>query len=314
MPLVSVFMPVYNAMPFLPEAVESIRAQTFGDWEMLIVDDGSTDGSWEFLQSVPDCRIRLLRQPHQGPAAASNLALAACRGEFAARMDADDLSHDTRLEEQVAFLRAHPEVGLVGTQFEYLGSTRRGWPSSLPLDHAPIMGDLRAGRHAMCNGTIVSRTELLRELGGYQAEGVLEDWAMFLRMGGRARIANLDRVLYWYRVHAASTNSRHIRELRERTGYVCEQARRELEKELPITFEQYLAQREGRPVWRRAVLAMENYGMVQYRGALNDVLGARRFRGYLRMALAAACSPRLTLQRVLRPFRKRADPYTNGHS
>lgn len=302
---VTVLMPVYNALPYLPEAVESIRRQTLEDWTFLIVDDGSTDGSLEYLERLEDRRIRVLRQAHEGPAAASNRALGLCQTEFLARMDADDIAEPTRLEEQLAFLRQHPEVGLVGTQIVPLGPLRAGRPSSLPTDHRAIYADLIRGRHAMCNPTIVCRTALLREVGGYHADGVLEDWAMFLSMGQRAELANLDRALLSYRIHAASTNNRHMGELRARIAFACDRARRKQAGLVPISYDEFLRARRAAPVWQRASQAMEAHAITQYRLAMVDVLGPRRLRGYVRLAWGAACSPALTWRRIERVVRHR---------
>ncbi|MBN2476311.1 MAG: WecB/TagA/CpsF family glycosyltransferase [Pirellulales bacterium] len=305
LPAVTVFMPVYNAMPYLPEAVESIRRQTLRDWSFLIVDDGSTDGSAEYIEQLDDPRIRILRQPHQGPAVAANRALALCETEFFARMDADDVSHPTRLEQQLAFLCRHPETGLLGTQIEPLGTLRTGRPSRLATDHRTILADLMRGRHAMCNPTIMCRTSLLREVGGYHADGVLEDWAMFLSMGQRAELANLDRVLLSYRIHAESTNNRHMAELRTRIAFVCDRARRQQARLTQIGYDEFLALRRVGPFWRRTAQGMEGHAMAQYRIAQVDILGPRRLRGYARLAWAAACSPPLTLQRIARTARRR---------
>jgi exopolysaccharide biosynthesis WecB/TagA/CpsF family protein len=302
---VTVFMPVYNALPYLPEAVESIRRQSLADWCLLVVDDGSTDGSSAYLRGLEDPRICVLRQAHQGPATASNLAIARCVTPLFARMDADDVAEPTRLEEQLAFLRRHPAVGLLGTQIRPLGAVRAGRPSCLPTEHGAIMADLLRGRHALCNPTLMGRTELLRQVGGYRADGVLEDWTMFLNMGCHTELANLDRALLRYRIHAASTNARHTAELRARVAYACQQARRQLAGLPPLGYAEFQAARRTAPAWRRALWAMEAYAMTQYQRALAESLGPRPLGGQVRLAWAACCSPPLTLQRLARAGRKR---------
>ena len=302
---VTVFMPVYNALPYLKEAVESIRGQTLTDWVFLIVDDGSTDGSLEYLRGLDDPRIHVHQQPHQGPAAASNRALELCQTEFLARMDADDVSDPARLAEQLAFLRAHPEVGLLGAQIVPLGSHRTGRPSTLATDHATIFDDLLQGRHAMCNPTIMCRTALLREVGGYQADGALEDWAMFVEMGRRSQLANLDRPLLSYRIHAGSTNGRHMQELRARIAFVGDRVRRQTAGRPAISYDDFLAARRAASIWRRTAWWLEAYAMTQYRVAMAELLGPRPLLGYVRLAWAATCAPPLTLQRIARVVRKR---------
>jgi glycosyltransferase involved in cell wall biosynthesis len=115
-PKVSVYMPVYNAEEYVGRAIESILEQTLEDFEFLIVDDGSTDGSAGVIESYRDSRIRLFRQENQGCYPARNAALREARGEYLANMDADDISLPERLEKQAAFLDRHPEVVLVGTR------------------------------------------------------------------------------------------------------------------------------------------------------------------------------------------------------
>lgn len=301
---ITVLMPVYNAMPYLPEAIDSIRRQTLRSWIMWVIDDGSHDGSAEYLDSIHDPRIRVVHRQNQGPAAATNYALGLCETELVARMDADDIALPARLEKQIAFMRGNPQVGLVGTQIRPLGECRQGRPSQLPTTHREIYQALIHGRHALCNPTIMCRTELLRQIGGYQADGVSEDWAMFLHMGERAELANLDQVLLSYRIHAGSTNSRHMRALRRRIAFACDRARRKQAGREPIDYQQYLA-RCRQASWRRRLAeSSQTAAMLQYRRAQTDLLGRHPWRGYLRLALAASLSPLLTWHRITRGFRK----------
>src|SRR3990167_10971452 len=104
-PKISVIMSVYNGMPFLKEAVASILKQTYRNFEFIIVDDGSRDKSWEYLKSLKDTRIKLLKNGRNlGLAASLNKALKKAKGDFIARMDADDVSFPQRLETQIKFL------------------------------------------------------------------------------------------------------------------------------------------------------------------------------------------------------------------
>jgi glycosyltransferase involved in cell wall biosynthesis len=131
-----VVLPVGNAVRTLSRAVESMRAQTFAGWEMIAVDDGSTDGSREMLEGLArsDARIRVVAQPHGGIVAALNTGLAAVRGGLIARMDADDEAHPERLAEQVDFLERNPAVGLVGCLVEYGGDRRANAGYALHVD------------------------------------------------------------------------------------------------------------------------------------------------------------------------------------
>src|SRR5579859_2675921 len=115
-PLVSVAMPVYNAQRYLAQAVDSILAQSFKDFEFIIIDDGSTDSSTEILRKyeAADPRIRLFSRPNTGLTIALNEALGYARGRYLARMDSDDVSLPRRLEKQVAFMEDHPDHVAVG--------------------------------------------------------------------------------------------------------------------------------------------------------------------------------------------------------
>ncbi len=193
---VSVVMAVYNAMPYLPSAVDSILRQTLSDFEFIIIDDGSTDGSTEYLRGLRDPRIRLERQANQGQQAAANRGIALAHGDLIARMDADDISMEDRLQKQVAFLDRHPEIGLTGGQILRLGSKRSGLPSNIPTSHQEIVEALMANRHGMCNGTTMFRKELFEKVGGYWEHNIAEDWDLFLRIAEVSQIANMKMSSY----------------------------------------------------------------------------------------------------------------------
>src|SRR5690606_32227529 len=114
-PRVSVVMPVYDGARLVRQAIDSLLAQTYGDFELLVVDDGSRDGTAELVEQVRDPRVRLLRRPPGGTSAALNAGLDEARGEYVARLDHDDLAAPTRLAEQVRFMDRHPWIGGSGT-------------------------------------------------------------------------------------------------------------------------------------------------------------------------------------------------------
>src|SRR5512146_251636 len=111
-PIVSVIMAVYNGQEYLRESVESILAQTFADFELVIVDDGSTDRTPDLLRAYTDARIRVIRTSNQGQALARNCALTAARGRYIAVQDADDVALPGRLAAEVSFLDTHPKIAL----------------------------------------------------------------------------------------------------------------------------------------------------------------------------------------------------------
>jgi glycosyltransferase involved in cell wall biosynthesis len=305
---VSILMPVYNGLPYVRLAVQSLLNQTIENWQCVIVNDGSTDGTPEFLASIQDDRFVVIHQENAGISAAVNHGLTRCSGRYIARMDADDVALPSRLAEQVAFLDAHPEVAMLGTQVAPLGSCGSGTSLKLPVDHDAIMSALLAGRHAMAHSSIMIRTEVLRDVGGYWDLPFGEEYDLMLRIGEAAKLANLDGVLLQYRVHQASMNGSGMRRMRTSVAYACELARRRQNNLPPVPFDEFQAQRAARPVWQRAAEAVDLHARGQYRVALAELYGGHRLRGSARMGWAALCSPQLTVERIVRVIKRRRTP------
>ena len=300
---VTVLMTVYNGLPFVRQAVESILDQTLTDWRFVIVNDGSTDGTRDYLESIRDERFAIVHQENAGISVAMNNGLQHCKTPYVARLDADDVALPTRLAEQVAFLDAHSNVGLVGTQVVPMGERRLGRSLTLPLEHEAIIGALISGRHAVVHSSIMLRTELLRQVGGYWTLPMGEEYDMMLRLGEVSQLANLDRVLLLYRVHQGSLTGKAMRLAQFRIALACELARRRRAGAPRITPEEFQALRDARPWLSRAVESFDIHARRQYRVAVAEMCGHHPLRGRARLAWAALCSPRLTVERVIRVVR-----------
>ena len=217
LPNVSVLMPVYNGEKFLSQAIESILNQTFTDFELILIDDGSTDSSNTIIQryAKKDSRVILTRQANSGIVSALNAALFAARGKYAARMDADDICIADRFEKQIDFLEANPSVLVVGGQ-GYLIDEDDDLisPISVVLDHDSIDSDLinKFNSKAMIHPATMFRTEKIKELGGYRDDFIwAEDLDLFLRVAERGKLANLDSLVIHYRRHGNSvTDTRAV--------------------------------------------------------------------------------------------------------
>ena len=207
-PMVTVLMPVYDGGCFLSPAVDSVLGQGFRDFEFVIVDDGSTDGSARLLASLGDPRVRVLSQTNGGMSSALNAGLRAARGELVARMDQDDLALPGRLQQQVDFLRHHPDVALVGTRFVTLdeaGAT--GEVADVLLGPDELRRDLFV-RCPLAHGTVMARRAVLDALGGYDgSKWPAEDYDLWHRLMQSHRAANLPEVLYAYRIYARNRYS-----------------------------------------------------------------------------------------------------------
>lgn len=200
MPKITVAMPAHNAAPYINEAVDSILGQTCRDFELLVVDDGSTDDTARRVEACTDARVRLIRLgTNQGRAAARNVALEQARGAYLAWMDADDIAVPRRLEKQAAFLEAHPDVDVCGGWLQY-------FHQSTALERFPAAPeDVRAATvfgAAVVNGCSLLRLEVLRAH-GLRFDPTLEraeDFAFWadLLLGARRRAANLPEVLLRY--------------------------------------------------------------------------------------------------------------------
>ncbi len=210
-PLVTVLMAVYNGQAHVRQAVEGILAQTFRDFEFVIVDDGSTDGTSRVLDEYDDPRIvRLKHESNRGLIAALNTGLAAARGEFVARQDADDFSFPQRLQTQVDFLRSRPDVAVVGsdTFFEPVegGARSRRTVETDPLRLAWTLLFYCPLTHS----SILFRREAIQVLGGYgEADVFAEDFALWARVSRSSKVASVGAVLVIRRRPPESITERH---------------------------------------------------------------------------------------------------------
>ncbi|MCG8450545.1 MAG: glycosyltransferase [Pirellulales bacterium] len=304
---VTVAINVYNGMPYLPEAVESVFAQTLQDFDLLVINDGSTDGSREYLGTLDDPRLRIIDQENQGCSAASNAAIQNCNTEYLARMDADDVAHPERLAAQLAFLEQYPAVGLLGGQTACLGKRAAGSSIKLPCTHETIWDALNRGYHAMAHPTLMMRTELIRQVGGYWSHRLADDDIdMMLRMGEASRLANLDRVVLHYRVHQSSISGVDIEAVRFSCDYAIELGKRRRSGLPAITPEDFRQMQQSRCWIRRAWESIEIHARQQYRLATEEIFGDHPLRGRARLVWAGLCSPQLSWQRLRRIFRRPA--------
>lgn len=198
-------MPVHNGGRHLAAAIDSVLAQTWTDFELLIVDDGSDDGSETYLAGLTDPRVRLLRQPNSGLVASLNRGLAEARSELVARMDADDLASPTRLQEQLGVLLQHPSVALVGSCYDVMDEEGR----TLDTVHlAAEPGYLRRQLHLrnpFAHGAVTFRRSAVLAAGGYRDDvGPVEDYDLWCRLADEHELANTSTVLFRYRITGTS--------------------------------------------------------------------------------------------------------------
>lgn len=211
-------MSVFNGMRFLAPAIDSILGQTFGDFEFLILDDGSRDGTADLLHdyAARDSRIRPIVRENRGLIASLNQLLAEARAPIVARMDADDISRPERFERQFAFLRDHPDYGVVGSWTEDIDE--QGQPYYLvgpdhPLTHDDFLAAIDARGPLLCHPGVMYRRDLVLSVGGYHAAfRHCEDLDLWLRLAGITRLGSVPERLLQYRHYAEQVSSRHATE------------------------------------------------------------------------------------------------------
>ena len=210
MPQLSVVMPVYNTEKYLAEAIESILAQTFTDFELIIVDDNSQDGSPAISRSFAqrDNRVHLIElEVNRGHGAARNVGLAAASGRYFACQDSDDISLPERFQQQVNFLGAQPDVGAVGVYTRLVTDDLKPITDRKPpLGHAVIVLDHFLGLLSapFTHATLMMRRHLLLDVGGFgESARISPDCALMTKLLGKTKFANIADCLYLYRQHAS---------------------------------------------------------------------------------------------------------------
>jgi glycosyltransferase involved in cell wall biosynthesis len=200
-----VLMPVYNCAPYVATALNSILTQTCPDFEVVIIDDGSTDDTVQVIREIDDTRVRLIQKPRNtGITDSLNMGLAIAEGQFIARMDGDDISVNTRLEEQIALLEQEPSVVLCGSWMQTFSTDEI---VRVPADHDEIKTTMLLWNCVM-HPTVMIRNSFLRD-NNLQYNKLLEpaeDYDLWVRMIQKGRFHNIPRALVMHRVHDRQTS------------------------------------------------------------------------------------------------------------
>jgi glycosyltransferase involved in cell wall biosynthesis len=207
-PRVSILLPVRNEEEFLSAALNSMLCQTMTSWELVAVDDGSTDATPDILAEAArcDCRVRVIPVPGRGLVAALNAGLASCRSQLVARMDGDDIAHPRRLELQAAMLDADPVTTVVACAFrhfprQHLGTgmlSYEAWQNNL-TSHEAILRDIFV-ESPFVHPSVMFRRDAVQAIGGYRDMGWAEDYDLWLRLAAAgSRFARLPQTLFFWR-------------------------------------------------------------------------------------------------------------------
>jgi len=203
---VTVLMPVYNAEKYIAEAIYSVLNQSFKDFELLIINDGSTDRSIEIIRTFSDPRIVVVNQSNAGVAAALNTGIKLARGEFIARFDADDICYPRRLEEQYSFMKTNPDYVLIGSDADYLDQEGEYLFYNGNVSH--FYQDIRETIRIHCpfiHSTVFYNTEVVKELGGYDTKAhTFEDYLLWIKLIEKGKVLNFDKPLIAVRLNPDS--------------------------------------------------------------------------------------------------------------
>ena len=201
-PLVSIVMPVKNGADFVGKAIEALLNQTFADFELIVINDGSSDQSVQVIEQIKDPRITLLSQENQGVSKTSNRGLALCRGKYITRHDHDDLSFPTRLSKQVNYLNDHPQYGLLGTAAEvWTPDGPTGRYRDFPTKSGAITFELIFDSPFVLS-SVMFRREVIEKVGVFSEDPLrtpMEDFEFISRVGRQFKMANLPERLVAYR-------------------------------------------------------------------------------------------------------------------
>jgi glycosyltransferase involved in cell wall biosynthesis len=208
-PLVSIIMPAYNCEHFIRKAIDSVLAQEYGNFELLIADDASTDGTKALIDSIEDKRIKTFHNSfNQGYLKTCNKLFNVCSGDLIAFQDADDVSAKDRLKKQVEFLRDNNDVALCGTNLTMIDEEgHEKWCTTYPTAHETIVEGMKNGYFGAIPNSFVFERKVLEDIGGYNVFfdriGV-EDYYWTWCISQKYKIANLNYAGYYYRFNPNS--------------------------------------------------------------------------------------------------------------
>ena len=296
---VTVLMPAFNAEHTIRESIQSLQNQTVQNWNLLVIDDGSTDRTEEIVRALAmeDARIILMQRDHAGLCAALNSGLQAAQNEVVARLDSDDLWVPEHLERQLAFLSAHHEIPLLGTWGSRINA--RGERVS-----RLIVGpsNLDEYQQQMAEGTpiflihssVVARRKTLLENGGYRSSDYpAEDIHLWTRVAKNHPVIAIPEDLTWYRLTGGGVSAKSFKLQTLQT----ERLRYELKTGKSLTLEEFRCHLEHHPV-KRCGFEISLHQRYWFRKGASYACNGRRVKGAAYVALSAAMNPGLVLKRM----------------
>jgi glycosyltransferase involved in cell wall biosynthesis len=232
MPKVSVVIPAYNAMQYLPETVDSVLRQSFTDFELLIIDDGSLDNIKEWTFNLPDKRVKLISQTNQGLSSARNTGIVNSNGEYIAFLDADDLWEETKLEKQVNYLNEQPQVGLIHTWMLLIDEQSQPTGKIMKSYAEGKIWQQLLEKNIIACPSVMVRRRCFATVGLFDKDlRSIEDWDMWIRIAVFYPFAVIKEPLAYYR-QLPNSMSKNCQIMNEAFNIVIEKAFKSAPKEL----------------------------------------------------------------------------------
>jgi glycosyltransferase involved in cell wall biosynthesis len=242
MPTLSIIMPVFNAEPFIKEAVGSLLSQTFTDFELIIVNDGCTDRSIEIVREFNDPRIRILtNEVNSGIVFSRNRGTTAAIGKYIAPFDADDVARNDKFEKQIRFLENHPEYGMIGSWALLIDETgktmKQRWKVNAPPERIP---SILLFRNYFVQSAMLIRREALPEGNYSPGYDVVEDYKMWIDISRKYKTWNYPDYLVKYRIHPKSITNLEIQKMEDRDTRIFDYAYKSLDITLDTKQKRFL--------------------------------------------------------------------------
>ena len=208
-PDISVILPVFNCEQFIKTAIDSILFQTYQDFELIILNDGSTDATEKIIHSFDDERIKNYKSRNYGIVYQLNKGIYLAQGEFIARMDADDISHPDRFKKQIEYLSVHKEIVAVGTNYYMINEDTKIINKKQAPPSQTECGFMAPLNSPILHPTLMIKKEVLQKIGGYDEKyNLIEDYELFNRLISNGyKLANVNEFLFYYRIYMNSINS-----------------------------------------------------------------------------------------------------------
>ena len=251
--MITVLLPTYNSEKYIVEAISSILNQTFKDFELLIIDDGSTDSTEKIISEINDKRIRYIYKKHTGLADTLNFGLNHANYDWIARMDADDISHPKRLEKQLKVLKDNPTIDWISNWYAVFYKNKIKYYLKLPHFSNEIRNNLILS-NSVCFPSSIFRKQMVFDFGGFGGE-VFEDYKLLLKIKDHCNFYNIQEVLYFQRKRKDSLSTENFEEKKNIHYQIQEPYYRDLKKEFGLKNDNEVDYYKG---WREFLYGRKN--------------------------------------------------------